>query len=126
MAAAAESATPGPIPQWTQGDRLRKARETAGVTVIQMAQLLEVTDRTIRNWETDSTPVKRLYLKEWAARCGGPDVLHWIVTGEAPGIGPNSGHEQAGSSSGCSDMTARRSRQLADETTQSAPRRRAS
>jgi transcriptional regulator with XRE-family HTH domain len=41
-------------PTWTIGDRLRKARETAGVGVSEMADKLGVERQTIRRWERAS------------------------------------------------------------------------
>jgi len=39
------------IPEWTFGDRLRKARELAGLRQDAMAALLHVSAATISNWE---------------------------------------------------------------------------
>lgn len=41
-----------PIPEWTFGDRLRKAREHAGLDQAAMAATLEVSSGSISNWET--------------------------------------------------------------------------
>jgi DNA-binding XRE family transcriptional regulator len=75
------------VPVWTLGDRLRKAREHAGLTVDEMAEVLEVSDRTVRNYENDVSPIKRPAIRSWGMRCGGGDVVHWIINGEAPGDG---------------------------------------
>ena len=70
------------IPTFTMGERLRKARESAGVSEQEMAALLEVTDRTIRNYESDARPIKRPSLVVWSIRTGVP--VEWITgdTGE--------------------------------------------
>jgi len=41
-------------PQWTLGDRLRKAREGAELTQGEMAERLHVSRATISAWETDA------------------------------------------------------------------------
>lgn len=47
--------TAGFIPQWTLGDRLRKAREERSISVESMAADIDRSERTVRNYETDST-----------------------------------------------------------------------
>jgi DNA-binding transcriptional regulator YiaG len=42
----------GTVPEWTLGDRLRKAREHAGLKQDEMAAIIEVSPATISNWET--------------------------------------------------------------------------
>jgi transcriptional regulator with XRE-family HTH domain len=70
------------IPRWTRGDRLRKARLVAGVSPEEMADLLEVTDRTIRNYEQDRTPIKRPAVAAWALRTG--IDREWLWNGIEP------------------------------------------
>lgn len=60
---------PGGIPQWTLGDRLRKARETAGVTVEEMAADIGRSDRTVRNYESDATTAPLLVIRQYGFRC---------------------------------------------------------
>ena len=74
------------VPRWTLGDRLRKARECAGLSTAEIAEVLEVTDRTVRNYETGATPIKRPALRVWAMRTGVPYV--WLTTGEEPSDNP--------------------------------------
>jgi transcriptional regulator with XRE-family HTH domain len=57
-------------PQWTVGDRLRKARTWAGITVEAMAADIGRSDRTIRNYETDTTTVPLLVLRQYATVTG--------------------------------------------------------
>jgi transcriptional regulator with XRE-family HTH domain len=71
-------------PQWTVGDRLRKARTWAGITVEAMAADIGRSDRTVRNYETDATTVPLLVLRQYAICCG-VDVA-WL-TGELPDTG---------------------------------------
>jgi transcriptional regulator with XRE-family HTH domain len=42
----------GDVPEWTLGDRLRKAREVAGIRQDEIAERLGVSPATISNWET--------------------------------------------------------------------------
>ena len=44
-------------PTWTTGDRLRKARESADLSVTEMAVLLDVTRNTVTNYEHDRTHI---------------------------------------------------------------------
>ena len=75
------------VPEFTFGDRLRKAREHAGVSTDEMAAVLEVSVRTIGNYENERTPVKGPVIKEWAMRCGVP--YEWLRTGHVtPEHGP--------------------------------------
>ena len=72
-------ATTATVPTFTLGDRLRKAREHAGVSVDEMAAILDVSDRTVRNYETDKTPIKRPSVVAYAMRCNVP--VEWLVVG---------------------------------------------
>lgn len=71
----------GNIPEFTLGDRLRKARKFGNVDVDELATILEVSDRTIRNYENEITPVKRKDVVLWAMRCG--VNADWLWTGIA-------------------------------------------
>lgn len=67
------------IPRWTLGDRLRKALEQSSVSIDEMAEQLGVTDRTVRNYMNDATPVRRVMITEWARVTGVP--IEWLLTG---------------------------------------------
>lgn len=54
------------VPEWTQGDRLRKARSVLGLTVREFADLIGVSHGTITNAETDARTVRPITLKAWA------------------------------------------------------------
>jgi transcriptional regulator with XRE-family HTH domain len=41
------------VPHWTFGDRLRKAREAAGVSVEVIAERTGKSARAVRSWEAD-------------------------------------------------------------------------
>lgn len=62
--------TTATTPKWTTGDRLRKAREHAGITVADMAATLGVTRNTITNYEHDRTSVTVDALRRYAAATG--------------------------------------------------------
>lgn len=47
------------IPQWTLGDRLRKAREWAGMNQTQLAEQLQMSRLTIGRMETGARAIKR-------------------------------------------------------------------
>lgn len=72
----------GTIPAFTVADRLRKARETAGLDQTQMAVELGVSRGTISNAERGNTRVKKTLLLAWSMRTGVPSM--WLETGEAP------------------------------------------
>lgn len=82
------SATQHGIPQWTRGDRMRKARETADIRTADMAAYFERDRKTINNWESDRTDPGRAVVMQWALRCGVPH--EWIESGATP-EGPDTG-----------------------------------
>lgn len=72
----------GIAPEFTLGDRLRKAREIAGMTTDDMARAIGVSDRTIRNYENEVTPAKRATVISWALSTG--VAFDWLLTGHRP------------------------------------------
>lgn len=74
------------VPELTLGWRLRMARESAGIDVQQMAQLLSVGRSTISRWEHDGGSLRPIYLREWAAVCGVD--YSWLVTGAEGKVEP--------------------------------------
>jgi transcriptional regulator with XRE-family HTH domain len=54
------------IPEWTTGDRLRKAREDAGIGVAEMALQLGVSRNMVTNYEHDRNDVSVQKLVAWA------------------------------------------------------------
>lgn len=90
----------GDIPQFTIGDRLRKARKHAGLDIDQMAELLGFSDKTVRNYENEATPIKRASISAWALATGVP--FEWLLTGEVQRPDdPNGPTEQDDRQSGC-------------------------
>jgi len=66
-----ESPLPGAtVPQWTLGDRMRKAREHAGLKQAELAEEIGVGRTSIVNYESGSTTPSRPVLLSWALRCG--------------------------------------------------------
>jgi transcriptional regulator with XRE-family HTH domain len=73
----------GAIPQWTTGDRLRKAREQTGLGRSDFADELGVSRNTVMNYESGRTQRHaRIVLRAWALRTGVP--FEWLRTGDAP------------------------------------------
>lgn len=60
----------GSDPQWTLGDRLRKARESAGMSSSDMAATLDVSRNTIGNYESGRTHPATLAIRAWALATG--------------------------------------------------------
>ena len=81
------------VPEWTLGDRLRKARELAGLQAVQLADDLGINRHSVANYETGRTSPRRLVIEAWARRTG--VSLHWLQNGESPRPdGPDGGSEQ--------------------------------
>lgn len=70
-----------PVPVWTLGDRLRKAREFAGLEQGELAERIGISRGTVSNYELGrwQRPPKRYILRDWAEECGVP--FEWIVDG---------------------------------------------
>lgn len=69
-------------PVWTLGDRMRKARETAGYGHTAMAEYFGVHRNQITRWESGRTPPKRHIVVQWALVTKVP--LVWLETGAVP------------------------------------------
>jgi transcriptional regulator with XRE-family HTH domain len=67
------------VPQWTRGWRMRRALDHAGLTVETMIAELGVSRGTASRWLHDKGPVRDIYLKQWALRCGVP--FDWLKDG---------------------------------------------
>jgi transcriptional regulator with XRE-family HTH domain len=70
------------IPAFTLGDRLAKARKTAGLDQRDLARVMELSPSTIGNYENDISRPRRLVLKEWALVTGVP--VEWLENGHTP------------------------------------------
>lgn len=84
------SSTPGHdiIPDWTLGDRLRKARELCGYTQREMANLLGISQRAVSNYEKAGDPIqdgripRSQTVMAWAMATG--VNVQWLANGKAP------------------------------------------
>ena len=57
------------VPAWSLGDRLRKAREIAGLTQQELADAIGVARRSVVSYETGRTLPNRPVLFSWATAC---------------------------------------------------------
>jgi len=85
MSTTAQHETTGTIPAWTPGDRLRKARESAGLSQQQLADRIGISRGSVTNYESDKHPVRRIVLNAWAAATG--MNLEWLRDGIDPDPG---------------------------------------
>lgn len=71
------------IPRFTVHDRLRKAREVAGLDQAQLAERIGMSRNSVSNYEAGHTRtgnLKPIYLKGWALACGVD--LDWLRFGD--------------------------------------------
>lgn len=80
----------GRIPEWTLGDRLRKAREAAGLEMQELAQLIGVARNTVSNAERGKVTPRQIVLNQWSLATGVP--VQWLQHGETPSGGPGGGN----------------------------------
>lgn len=78
--------TVGMIPEWTVGDRLRKAREWRGLTQYELASAVGVSRNSVSNYEVGATEPRRIVLNAWAMATG--VSLNWLLSegGTPPGL----------------------------------------
>lgn len=76
-----QSAPTAGVPEWTLGDRLRRARRTAGISQKKMADLLLRDVNTMSNWENDHTRPTPKLVDKWAELT---EVPVWWLLGEPP------------------------------------------
>lgn len=69
------------IPQWTVGDRLRKARETSSIGVEEMAGKINRTRNSVSRYERART-VDINVVRSYAALTDTP--IEWLLTGFGP------------------------------------------
>ena len=67
------------IPEWTLGDRLRKAREDAGFSQDELATAVKVSRATISNAEVGARVPLRVTIAAWAEATGVPES--WLLGG---------------------------------------------
>lgn len=69
------------IPQWTLADRLRKARDHAGLNQADFAKRIGIARSSIVNYETGRTSPSRPVILSWAFATG--VSLEWLI-GDTP------------------------------------------
>lgn len=67
------------VPEWTQADRLAKARRFAGLSQQELADRLDLGARTINRYEAGEI-AKRTVVLSWAMACG--VSAEWLLNGE--------------------------------------------
>ncbi|WP_084252687.1 helix-turn-helix transcriptional regulator [Devriesea agamarum] len=72
----------GESPEFTKADRLRKARECAGLEQAELAERLGVARNTVSTAERGVNSPRRIIVRAWALATGVP--LYWIETGRVP------------------------------------------
>jgi len=73
------AADDGAVPEWTLGDRLRKARELTGLEVHEFADEIGIHRNSVGNYERGRRP-RPIVLKAWALRSGVSAA--WLETGQ--------------------------------------------
>lgn len=78
----------GLVPEFSQADRFRKAREVAGYEQAELADVIGVSRGTVSNVERGTVGVRRITVNAWALATGVDRA--WLETGQAPaGPGPD-------------------------------------
>lgn len=72
----------GAVPQWTRGDRLRKARSVTGKTTREFAALIGVSQKTVTDAEGDKRETRKVVLNAWSMATGVP--IEWLLWGVEP------------------------------------------
>jgi transcriptional regulator with XRE-family HTH domain len=68
------------VPVFTLGDRLRKAREVAGLTQTELANSLGIGRRSVSRYEDGVQMPKRGAVMAWSMATGVP--FEWLATGQ--------------------------------------------
>lgn len=72
----------GMVPEWTVGDRMRKALDGADLGVQEIADELGVTRSAVGKWLHGHVTPRRAVLMGWAQLTG--VSLEWLETGDVP------------------------------------------
>lgn len=67
------------IPPWSVPDRLRKAREHAGLEQGELAESIDVSRTTVSNYERGHVNPRKIVVRQWALRTGVP--FEWLMYG---------------------------------------------
>ena len=97
--------TVGIIPTFTIHDRLRKAREAAGLDQVQLADIIGMSRTSVSNYETGvMAKPRKIVVNAWALATGVP--VQWLETGVAPAPGDDGAPAGgAGAGGGSRDWT---------------------
>jgi transcriptional regulator with XRE-family HTH domain len=68
------------VPDFTLGDRLRRAREACGLTQTELADAIGISQRSISSYEGDISIPNLLTLRMWGAVC--QVNLSWLAWGD--------------------------------------------
>ena len=92
----------GTVPEWSMGDRLRKARTQTGMSVDEFAVQCLISAKSVNNYEGDKVKQRPLVVEKWS-RVTGVD-LNWLLYGTTgatptpdpgPGLDPESKADRA-------------------------------
>lgn len=82
------------VPEFTLGDRLRRAREACGMTQAELAGTIGISQRSISNYEADVTVPNLLVIRTWASTT--QVNLPWLAYGDAGAGDPGPGTWMSG------------------------------
>lgn len=70
------------IPEWSSGDRFRKARSLTGLTVQEFSERVGISPKSVNNYEGDKVTPRKVVTRAWALATGVP--VEWLETGDTP------------------------------------------
>ena len=71
----------GIVPEWTLGDRLRKARESRGLNQTEFGEVTGISRRSISKYELGEVEPRRPQILAWALATG--VAMDWLQAGDA-------------------------------------------
>ena len=74
------------IPSWSEGDRFRKARQSAGLSQGDLATKARISRSTVTNAENDKHQISYHLAAAWADVTGVP--VEWLLEGVEPSGSP--------------------------------------
>jgi transcriptional regulator with XRE-family HTH domain len=74
-------AVQGIVPEWTLGDRLRKAREASGLNQTELAEITGISRRSISKYELGEAEPRRPQILAWAMATG--VATAWLEQGDS-------------------------------------------
>lgn len=76
--------TPDRVPEFTLGDRLRKARETARMEMQDIAREIDIHRQSVARYESGAATPRRHVLMSWSLATG--TDLNWLETGRTDAV----------------------------------------